>query len=166
LSSPSQGRRARATQARRNSHPAPSPSADSYAAAAEAAAAAAMRLISAHIRVLGEAYVRLWFPAPDAAVGSDAVAMPTPRLGLPPPRAQSVSSRRTSTHVGTRHQREAAIDKEMAAAPNVLSVTAPVTRLRGTFQKSLSILGELFECPELTDSPHFFIRRGLIPPTW
>jgi len=67
--------------------------------------------------------VRLWFLAPDAAVGSDAVAMPTPRLGLPPPRAQGVSSRRTSTHVGTRHQREAAIDKEMAAAPNVLSVT-------------------------------------------
>ena len=108
---------------RRNSHPAPSPSADSYAAAAEAAAAAAMRLISAHIRVLGEAYVRLWFHAPDAVVGSDAVAMPTPQLGLPPPRAQSLSSRRTSTHVGTRHQREAAIDKEMAAAPNVLSVT-------------------------------------------
>jgi hypothetical protein len=121
LSSPSQGRRAWATQARRNSHLVPSPSADSYAAAAEAAAAAAMRLISAHIRVLGEAYVRLWFPAPDAAVGSDAVAMPTPRLGLPPPK--SVSSRRTSTHVGARHQREAAIDKEMAAAPNVLSVT-------------------------------------------
>jgi len=35
----------------------PPPSADSYAAAAEAAAAAAMRLISAHTRVLGEAYV-------------------------------------------------------------------------------------------------------------
>ena len=94
-----------------------------YAAAAEASAAAAMRLISADIRVLGEAYVRLWFPAPDAAVGSDAVATPTPRLGLPPPRVQSVSSRRTSTHVGSRHQREVAIDKEMAAAPNVLSVT-------------------------------------------
>jgi len=33
-------------------------------AASAAAAAAAMRLISAHIRVLGEAYVHLWFPAP------------------------------------------------------------------------------------------------------
>ena len=32
--------------------------------------------------------MRLWFPAPDAAVGSDAVAMPTPQLGIPPPRAE------------------------------------------------------------------------------
>ena len=57
------------------------PSADSYTAAAEAAAAAAMRLISEHIRVLGEAYVHLCFPAPGAPVGSDAVADADPAVG-------------------------------------------------------------------------------------
>jgi hypothetical protein len=39
-----------------------------------------MRLISAHIRVLGEAYVPV-VPAPDAAVGSDAVADADPAVG-------------------------------------------------------------------------------------
>jgi len=71
---------ARATQARRNSHPAPPQSAESYAAAAEVAAAAAMRFISARIRVLGEAFVPV-VPAPDAAVGSDAVAAADPAVG-------------------------------------------------------------------------------------
>ena len=56
-------------------------SADYYAAAAEAAAAAAMRLISAHTRVLGEAYVHLWYPAPNSLVGSDAVADAGPAVG-------------------------------------------------------------------------------------
>ena len=56
------------------------PSADSYAAAAEAAAAAAMRLISAHIRVLGEACMHLWFPAPDAPVGFDTVSDADPAV--------------------------------------------------------------------------------------
>jgi len=48
---------------------------------------------------------------------------------------------------------------------------SPVTRCRlpvsvaspGPFQKSLSIMGELVECPQLTDSPHLFIRRELFP---
>ena len=80
-------------------------------------------------------------------------------------RARSVSCRRESTHVGTRLQREAAIDKEMAAAPNVLSVTR--TRDALALVRHISKVpvdfGELFECPDLTDSPHVFIRRGLIP---
>jgi hypothetical protein len=147
----------------------PPPSADSYAAAAKAAAAAAIRLISAHVRVLGEAYVHCGSLPPMPPSAPTRSRMPTPRLRLPPPRAQSVSPRHTSTHVGTRHQRKAAIDKETAAAPNALSVTRDVlsvTRHRhpgGQFEKSLSILGELVECPQLTDSPHFFIRRGLFP---
>ena len=41
--------------------------------AAEVAAAAAMRLISTHVRVLGESFVPA-VPAPAAAVSSDAVA--------------------------------------------------------------------------------------------
>jgi hypothetical protein len=119
--SSSQGWRARATQARRKSHPGPSPSANSYAAAAESAAAAVMRLISAHTRVLGKAHVHLWDPCPDTVVGSHAVADADPAVGPLPARAQSFSARPTSGHVGTRHQRKAAIDKEMAAAPNALS---------------------------------------------
>jgi len=54
----------------------------------------------------------------------------------------------------------------MAAAPNALSVTRDalsVTRHPGPFQKSLSILEELVDCPQLTDSPHLFSRRGLFP---
>ena len=49
--------------------------------------------------------------------------MPTPQLGLPTPRVQSGSSRHTYTHVGTLHQRKAAIVNETAAAPNALAVT-------------------------------------------
>jgi len=111
----------------------PPPSADSYAAAAEAAAAAAFEFISAHIRVLGEAYVHCGSLPPMPPSAPTRSRMPTPRLGLPPPHAQSVSSRHASTHVGTRHQRKAAVDKEMAAAPNALSVTLDalsVTRQR------------------------------------
>ena len=61
----------------------PPTSTDSYAAAAEAAAAAAVRLMSVHVRVLGEAYayVHLLFPVPDAAVGSGAVADADPAVG-------------------------------------------------------------------------------------
>jgi len=111
----------------------PPPSAKSYAAAAEAAAAAAFDLISAHVRVLGEAYVHCGSLPPMPPSAPMRSRMPTPRLGLPPPRTQSVSSRHASTHVGTRHQRKAAVDKEMAAARNALSVTRDtlsVTRQR------------------------------------
>jgi len=97
------------------------PSANSYAAAAEGGAAAAFGLISAHVRVLEELHCGSLPPIPPSAPMRS--RLPTPRLGLPPPRARSVSSRHASTHVGTRHQRNAAIDKEMAAAPNALSVT-------------------------------------------
>jgi hypothetical protein len=120
--------------------------ADSYAAAAEAAAAAAIRLISAHVRVLGEAYVHCGSLPPMPPSAPTRSRMPTPRLGLPPPRAQSVSSRHASTHVGTRHQREAAIHKEMAAAPNALSVTrdvVSVTRQRRV-SRSISIVPVYF----------------------
>ena len=120
-----------------------------------------MRLISAHIRVLGVAYVHLWFPAPDAAVGSDAVVDADPAVGATTAARRAflpnvhlhmsndhTSGRRPSTRRWRRHQTRC---------------RSPVTRLHSTFQKSLSILGELSECPQLTDSPHFFIKRGPIP---
>ena len=157
--SPSQEWWARATQTRRNSHPDPSPSVDSYAAAAEVAAAAAMRSISAHIHVLREAFVHLrdpCLPMPQSAPTRS--RMPTPRLGyhrrvcrafLPDMHLRmsehDTSERRPSTRRRRRHR---------------TCCRRPVTRLRGplhppTFQQSLSILGELFECPQLTYTPHF-----------
>ena len=60
--------------------------------------------------------------------------------------------------------RKAATDKEMAAAPNAL--LAPRDALCDPYQKfpiDFGGSGELFECPQLTDSPHFFIRRGAVP---
>ena len=62
---------------------------------------------------------------------------------------------------------EGAIDKEMAAAPNALSVTRhtlSITRQRRVTRSISKVpvyFGELVECPQLTDSPHFFSRREL-----
>ena len=119
-----------------------------------------MRLISAHVRVLGEVRAPV-VPCPrcrrrlrrgrdaDPAVGATTAARAERFLHIRMSE-HDTSVRRPSTRRWRRH-------RTCRRSP------APVTRLRGTFQESLWILGELFECPELTDSPHFFIRRGLIP---
>ena len=98
------------------------------------------------LRVLGKAYVRLWFPAPDAAAcrgklrrGRNA----DPAVGAT---AAARAERFFPTYIYPCRDTTPAAGGP--AAPNVLSVTR--TRdalLRGTFQNSLSISGELFECP-------------------
>jgi len=116
-------------------------SAESYAAAAEAAAAAAMRLISAHTRWVRRTCTCGSLPPipPSAPTRS---RMPTPRLGLPLPRVQSVSSRNTYTHVGTRHQWNAATDKERRR--HRTRCPSPVTRCRSPVTQSISKLPVYF----------------------
>jgi hypothetical protein len=113
-----------------------------------------MRLISAHIRVLGEAYVHLWDPCPRCrgrlrrGRGSRTrgwgyhrrarrASLPDLHLRMS---EHAISGRRPSTRRWRQHRTRC---------------RRPVTRLPDpiqppTFQKSLSIFGELFECLQLT----------------
>jgi hypothetical protein len=76
---PNQGWRARATQARRNNHPAPTPVGGLLCRRGR------LRLdLGARTRV-GRGERALWFPAPDAPVGSDAVADADPAVGAATP---------------------------------------------------------------------------------
>jgi len=140
------------------------PSADSLAAVAEAASAAAMRLNSAHTRVSGEAYVHLWFPARDTPVGSDAVADADPAAGATAAsRAERFfptyiyACRNTTPAEGGHRQIDGGSTERAVGHPSHSPFLFPVYSL------PLPMLGELAECPQLTDSPHFFVERGLFP---
>jgi hypothetical protein len=100
----------------------PHPSAHPSFAAAAASAAAAMLLMSAYIRVLGEAYVHLWFSAPNAAVNSDLVADADPAVGgITAARAEHCFPAYIYAWRIMMPARKAAMDKEMLVAPNALS---------------------------------------------
>ena len=73
---------------------------------------------------VGEAYVILWFPAPDAVFASDAVTDADPAVeAITTARAEHFVQTYISARRNMALSRKAAIEKKMAAAPNTLSAS-------------------------------------------